>query len=57
MKPYYEQCRDNDLPRRCGMNNLSLIEWQNLLCELRRLLERYGFSAIEEAVNYLEIEK
>ena len=39
------------------MNNLSLIEWQNLLCELRRLLERYGFSAIEEAVNYLEIEK
>ena len=34
---------------------LSLTEWQNLLSELKRIADRYGEDAINEALKYMQV--
>jgi hypothetical protein len=36
------------------MSEMSLVEWENLLCEIRRLEKVYGLLAVKQAVEYEE---
>ena len=36
-------------------NNLTITETANLLAALKTLIERYGFDAVKEAIEHLQI--
>ena len=36
---------------------MTLMEWQNLLEELKRPIERYGIAEVQEALDYIKTQQ